>query len=110
MENEIKVGEYVRSDLGSIGKVTRIENNVFLYEDKELICFIDNVVNHSKNIKDIIEIGDYINGVKVKCFFRDNLTHMVVIETVDKRKYYNDKIIHDIVTKEQFESIMYKVK
>ena len=58
MENEIKVGEYIRSDLGSIGKVTRIEDNTttkFYYEDKELITIDKRVVKHSPNLIDIIE-------------------------------------------------------
>lgn len=58
MENEIKVGEYIRSDLGSIGKVTRIEDNTttkFFYEDKELITIDKRVVKHSPNLIDIIE-------------------------------------------------------
>lgn len=37
---EIKVGDYVRSEIGSFGKVTRIEDNKFLYENKTLITFI----------------------------------------------------------------------
>lgn len=54
--SNIEVGEYVRSNLGSIGKVTRIEDSKFLYENKVLICFIDNVINHSKDIIDLIEV------------------------------------------------------
>ena len=58
MKNEIKVNEYVRSDLGSIGKVTRIEDNTttkFYYEDKELITIDKRVVKHSFNLIDVIE-------------------------------------------------------
>lgn len=64
MEN-IEVGEWVRSKIGSIGKVTKIEDGKFLYEDKSLITFIGNVVKHSKNIIDLIEVGDIVNKSEV---------------------------------------------
>ena len=52
----IEVGEYVRSEIGSFGKVTRIEDGKFLYEDKTLITWIGKVKKHSPNIIDLIEI------------------------------------------------------
>lgn len=52
---DIKVGEYVRSELGSIGKITKIEDNKFLYENKTLITWIGNVTKHSFNLIDLIE-------------------------------------------------------
>ena len=42
--NDIEIGDYVRSKNGSIGKVTKIEDDKYLYENKELITFIGNVV------------------------------------------------------------------
>lgn len=53
---DIKVGEYVRSKIGSIGKVTKIEDNKFLYENKTLITWIGNVTKHSFNLIDLLEV------------------------------------------------------
>lgn len=61
---EIKVGEYVRSKIGSIGKVTKIEDNKFLYENKILITWVGNVTKHSPNIIDLIEVRRYSSNVR----------------------------------------------
>ena len=61
----IEVGDYVRSRNGSIGKVTKTEDDKYLYENKELITFIGNVIKHSKNIIDLIEVGDFVNGYRI---------------------------------------------
>ncbi len=113
MENEIKVGEYCRSDLGSIGKVTRIEDNTttkFYYEDKELITIDKRVIKHSSNLIDLIEVGDYVNGYPVRrilnfnnklCNFDLNKMEWIPLDEID--------IWYEVVTKEMMESISYKV-
>lgn len=112
MENEIKVGEYIRSDLGSIGKVTRIEDNTttkFYYEDKELITIDKRVVKHSSNLIDLIECGDYVNGYIVRRTYLDGETHYIKLgEQITGNRTYNDDI-KTVVTKEMMESISYKV-
>ena len=113
MENEIKVGEYVRCIHGSIGKVTKIEDEMYLYEDKELICHIKNIVKHSKDIIDILEWGDYVNGHKVVNEIwgeDDNNLYFEIEGGFNKAKYIGEKDIKSIVTKEMMESISYKVE
>jgi hypothetical protein len=109
--DEIKVGEYVRSWNGSIGKVTRIEEGRFLYDNKELICFIASVVKHSKNIIDLIEEGDYVNGYYCKripnflnkmCNFDLNTMEWTPLENID--------IWYNILTKEQYNANCFTVK
>lgn len=56
---DIKTGEYVRSKIGSIGKVTKIEGTIYLYENKSLITWIGNVTKHSFNLIDILEVRRY---------------------------------------------------
>lgn len=115
MEN-IEVGEWVRSKIGSIGKVTKIEDGKFLYEDKSLITFIDNVVKHSKNIIDLIEVGDVIeyqvnslSELKVGRVkkYRDarNSKEYLGVEGFDITKIY----IKSILTHEQYKQNCYKV-
>ena len=109
---EIKVGEYVRSEIGSFGKVTRIEDGKFLYEDKTLITWIGKVKKHSPNIIDLIEVGDYVNGEKV--IYIDNLTgslrqYNVAGEDIEKDCGHWQEDIESVVTHEQFNSIKYEV-
>lgn len=104
---EIKVGDYVRSEIGSFGKVTRIEDNKFLYENKTLITFIRNVKKHSPNIIDVIEVGDYVNGHRVRCVYSEGEKHYIKLENFDLRVY--DEKIKSVVTHEQFNFIKYEV-
>lgn len=58
MENEIKVGEYVRLDDGTVGKYQINKNwiNVVETNDKYIGFDIENdIVKHSPNLIDIIE-------------------------------------------------------
>lgn len=65
------------------------------------------IVKHSKNIIDLIEDGDYLNGYLVRkingelCNFDLNNMEWTLLRNID--------IFESIVTKEQFESIEYKI-
>ena len=122
----MRVGDYVRTKdhngfPGGIAKIKEIRNDKkhkmdWLKLDKTLdhISFLEqstNVVKSSPNIIDLIEVGDYVNGEKViykqyKEYPNPLLDHYV-IDTV--RCSYREEEIHSIVTKEQFESMEYKV-
>lgn len=119
---EIKVGEYVRSYLGTIGKVTRIENDglvQLLYEDGTLITTYKFVVKHSFNILDLIEVGDVINYKELfdnPIFeIQANETHIINLNSQKEvngfKMLVEDKEIEivSIVTKEQFTEMEYKV-
>ena len=118
---EIKVGEYVRSLInGQINKVSEIrdlleEPNVKYYKFDAFRGFcsteIDSV-KHSFNIIDLIEVGDYVNGVEVidKYKFGEQ-QRLVMIQTMEYG-YENEMLeehIKSIVTKEQFKNVMYEV-
>lgn len=129
----IEVGEYVRT---RDGQIVKLENNEEFYEDsvdvgigiipavdgiwidKEYLDYIEKekIVKHSKNIIDLIEEGDYVNGREVKhiamfegfpdypkLIFVDE-KHLVAGETAE------NKDIKTILTKEQYEQNCYKVK
>lgn len=112
MKDKIEVNEYVRSWNGSIGKVTRIEEGRFLYDNKELICFIGSVVKHSFNIIDLIQEGDYVNGEKVSNI--DKIGNTIFLEWINGNMYSteikNDSFIYEILTKEQYEANVYKLE
>lgn len=120
---EIEVGEYVRTDKGIIAKVDEIrlgtnrEKKIFLniYElDNGLWTVIDYITKHSKNIIDLIEVGDYVNGYKVIGVTLDPAPSGKYVDIdCDKPSYESylfEEQIYSIVTKEQFESIECKVK
>ena len=129
MENEI--GEYGRTNFGRIidkfawleqepgkrheNKVILIKNNkvtndFYYFEDGEYI------VKHSKDIIDILECGDYVNGLRVfetENRINDNGEKIVLAENYSE--WTDDGIIANkdiqiIVTKEMMESISYKVE
>ena len=77
------------------------------------------ILKHSKNIIDLIEVGDYVNGYKVVETFIDNKKKdelwlgVVVSSKMIKeplQEYFNNEMIKSIVTHEQFETIEYKVE
>ena len=108
---EIEVGDFVRVN-GIIGKVEQIGNSLFWIEDGSSYSLDDKSVNHSKNIIDLIEVGDYVNGYEVtdKYLFAGE---MPVIETEGNDtncKCLCEKDIKTILTKEMYEANCYKVE
>lgn len=122
---EIKVNDYVRCKNGRIAKIKAIENN-FIYFDGEIYrqngtpmfecetCFSDFIVKHSKNIIDLIECGDYVNGHKVLDIMEDMQTGEIHLEM--PMDYTNEELgdctiynkdIKSVLTKEQFSSLEY---
>ena len=108
----IEVGDYVRSRNGSIGKVTKIEDDKYLYENKELITFIGNVVKHSKNIIDLIEVGDFVNGniVTDKYLFAGEMPVVETSGVETNAKCLCEKDIQLILTHEQYSQNCYTVE
>ena len=110
----MKVGDYVRFKTLSreikIGKVIEIiepdkesikKYCVYDLDNKE--ATVDNyVIKSSPNIIDLIEVGDYVNGLKVEDL--DDIWHY----DLDGCCPVPDEI-KSIVTKEQFESMEYKI-
>lgn len=108
----IEVGEYGRTNFGKIIKFAWYEKEKGILNDKAVIlvdkmrtttdCFYyfekgECIVKHSKNIIDLIEEGDYVNGERVKMHYESGVLKI-------------PKKIKSLVTKEQFSSIEYKVK
>lgn len=113
---EIKVGEYVRTDSGEIFKVLEVEKGSVKiksnYREWIGICCIK---NHSKNIIDLIEVGDYVNGRLVLQVDYKNKNVCLLIPLTDTQAntnimWYGYEDIKTILTKEQFASLEYKVK
>lgn len=114
--NDIKVGEFCRTNDGTIGVIeiieeqyTTIKTQHYHYKifDKKLIK------SHSKNIIDLIEVGDYVNGELV--IQKDKYFDWIYIDKTryeedrgeEVHEYIKQEEIKSIVTREQFNSIKY---
>lgn len=101
---EIKVGEYVRTDKGIIEKWVRgISKVLFITTYGEL-------KNHSFEIIDLIEVGDYVNGKKVLRIndYGDFKRADFNLDYDDGDAVYNDDI-KTILTHEMYNQNCYKV-
>ena len=111
----MKVGDYVRTNDG-IGKITKYkyepeyENcHVIWFDNNNYgIRYIDSEIKSTPNIIDLIEVGDYVNGYKVKGFVFSKGKKIGVACDCDFIGFDIDEI-KSIVTKEQFESMEYKI-
>ena len=81
MENEIKVGDWIRTKDGYIDKIVDIRDT---YSERKLIAFEKSnslksdiglkamVVKHSPNLIDLIQCGDYVNGEQITDIWNGN--------------------------------------
>ena len=112
----IEVGEYVRINndfrliaLG-IGKVIRInQDTIYVKMNFELpFAFkIENIAKHSKNLIDLIELYDYVNGMIV--FDIINYDNGEKELKLSSGYLMNEDEIQDILTHEQYEQSCYKL-
>lgn len=116
----MKVEEYVRTDKGLIGKVIKKEeyDTYFILEYKGQYCkrvlttsgTDSEIVKSSPNIIDILEVGDYVNGLKVIQMYSPEGKYTLWIKLSDNTFIDNSEEIKSIATKEQFKNIEYEVK
>ena len=137
---KLEVGMYVRTDDGYIAKYDNSKHNCsgkyygfastirdLRWEEYDDDCFLweselKNIIKASNNIIDLIEVGDYVNGNEVMeaDWINENGEYE---EGLAFPMYASDDLdvienwlplrcvdIKSIVTKEQFESISYRVE
>lgn len=116
----IEVEEYVRTKNGIIDKIKTFNKYgiVTKYDDKEdkisvainyyinsgLEVSEDDIVKHSKNIIDLLEVGDFVNGNRV--YKITSACIYCVGKAVQNKLTIN---IETILTKEQYEQNCYKL-
>lgn len=121
MNRELEVGMYIRyvPTLGDytqkISKITKIKNCLldmayYLDNEKEPVfsSHFDDILKSSYNPIDLIEVGDYVNGVEVE---EINDKEIMLVDThlwIDKE--VANRLIESIVTKEQFEEMKYIIE
>lgn len=115
---ELKEGMYVRFNYHrvtvpiQIAKIKEkyydeMEKYYYYLTDNGLIISEENIIKPSENILDLIEVGDYVNGLPVVHNAKKNGGNIVILINGDA---YNEEGIKDIVTKEMFNSVKYEVK
>lgn len=113
---EIKVGDYVRTNTGKIDKV--INNNYYMsqyIECEKGIVDKENIVKHSKNIIDLLQVGDYVNGYKVISIDINALNDCKECIELDRNNTYeyqwiSRNEIETILTKELYQANCYTVE
>lgn len=115
---EIEVNEYVRTKDGIIDKVENYSIGCCVWHCKNGMCIdkcncigthLEDIVKHNKQLEDLIEINDIVNGYRILGIYE-------AIESNDERildigygmAIFNDQI-KTILTKEQFLANCYKV-
>ena len=121
---KIKVNDYLRTKEHGIFKVLKFVKTSYGYywgiNDKRKAFSIGkggnlevDITKHSSNILDLIEVGDYVNEQKMKEFYVEENPVTKNKRLVIKHewlKIINDFEIKSIVTREQFESIKYRLE
>ena len=110
MEDKIEIGEYCRTNDGIIGIKVEYDNGLKLKIDKDEYYkpLVDSIVKHSKNIIDLIEVGDFVNGFPIlEPIYNGNTMYGIDEGYENFKKSFGE--IKTILTKEQFEANCYKV-
>ncbi len=115
---EIKVGEYIRTKKGNIGKVLDITTCTGQKRKKYLIKWNivkayyitgTTIVKHSPKIIDLIEVGDYVNGYNVLDIAQAPKKALYLEDIRQNSALLPIEDIKTIITKEQLEEMEYKV-
>ena len=122
--SEIEVGEYIRTNRGTIGKLNRIieekervaEETLYelhLQKNEYYLVTFNEIAKHSFDIIDLIEVGDIVeyiddDGEYIKDFIVKKHTPASLISLIEYLKAYCKVIT--ILTHEQYENIKYEVE
>ena len=105
---ELKSNMYVRTKHNGIKKVVALYVDA-IFTDNHIRIENKDIIKASYNIIDLIEVGDYVNGFRV-IWKTTNAREFGINAYYEEERYINsEQDIKSIVTKEQFESMSYKV-
>ena len=126
---KIEIGEYIRTKQGDIDKVILEYTGKCANPNctkKHISCKLnyydeEDIVSHSKNIIDLIEVGDYVNGGKVvehahekgRLFVSCTYVGGIAFTTFEDYSWEltknREEDIETIVTKQQFSNMEYRL-
>ena len=106
----IEVNEYVRTKKGAVGKLIEIDKKATAYYLDCLKCVsLKNIVKHSKQLIDLIEVGDIVRirtGLYSSFMEFIDKEECLLILKEQVKKFWT---IEEILTKEQYLANCYKV-
>ena len=109
---DIEVGEYVRTKDGKIDKVINSNFYMGIYVECEKgLYLIKSMVKHSKELIDLIDKDDYVNGykvIKLKDGFANGTMEIVLSNNTIIYRHHSEDI-ETILTKEKMMANCYKV-
>ena len=103
----MEVGEYIRTKNGEIGKIKKIFPDIInkKYINTEYFTTDEEqIIKHSKDIIDLIEAGDIVNGEEIEDCKTINNKKIAISETC-----FTNKDIETILTHEMYEQNCYEV-
>ena len=100
----IEVNEYVWTKDGIIGKVIKVLSNRVFLDNLGYAVLTKDIVNHSKQLIDLIEVGDI---VEIRTGLYSSFKYLV--ENEDNLLLLEDWYIETILTKEIYMANCYKV-
>lgn len=115
---DIEVGDYVRTKSGEIGIFVEYRDDKFFCKIKIKNTYytppISTITKHSKNIIDLIEVGDFVNGYRVLEMFKfQNDKYAFTTCKSDFKsicRIWSEEDIETILTKEQYSQNCYTVE
>lgn len=120
MKDEIKIGEYIRFKNGIIAQIiNKDEDNYIIlnipFEGKTWLTDIDEkekIKNHDRDIINIVEIDDIVNGFRV--VEKDNLNGIIKVLCYYPETYLGfielkNKDIQSVLTYEQYAKSCYNI-
>ena len=109
---KLEVGMYVRTKHNGIKKINGLYSKA-IFTDTYIRIENKDISKASHNIIDLIEVGDYVNGHQVYDIGIDEIKYLDLDVCGEihfpSETFVNDGDIKSIVTKEQFESMSYRV-
>ena len=111
MKNNVR--DYIRTDIGEIRKVVRVTEDLYVLDKDIVFAHKDKIKKSSPNIIDLIEIGDYVNGIKIETKYYSNVNQEWIVAEDCGDDYYDCKFTNEniktVVTKEQMKQMEYKI-
>lgn len=109
---DIEVGEWVRTIKGTIDRFkykTIYDNGAdkYVFETTSMSNPEYYIIKHSKNIIDLIEVGDFVNGKKVVKIRQGGWGIQLILLGKNEIIMSNKKSIKTILTHEQYERNAY---
>lgn len=109
LSKEIKIGKVINIIVPDNDNPLEMHNyNVYDLDNNE-VTVEDYVIKSSSDLFEILEIGDYVNGKKIVDKWEEPNWYGYFIKLEGEQTIPTMRKIESIVTKEQFESMQYRI-